>query len=145
MAFRLYLPVLLYMVGYADGVIVYENAVFQKVNEITTTRARWLVTFVHDLSPFKHFLAHVSADINSAANITDAIIDHYDGPKQESFHNTLINLREEVDSLSKTLEGIFQSYTTYRLLGSRSRRSVVPIIGRIMSFFFLYCLRIRFR
>lgn len=136
MAFRLFLPISLILVSYACGVIVYENAVFQKVNEITTTRARWLVTFVHDLGPFKYFLAQVKADIDSAANITDAIMNNFDGDKQDSFRNTLVNLREEVDSLDKTFRGILQSYTAYRLLGSRSRRSLFPAVGHIMSFLF---------
>ena len=136
MANKLCLSISLIMVGYAYGVIIHENAIFHKVNEITTTRARWLVTFVQDLSPFKYFVAHVSADIDNVANITDAIIDHYDGPKQDSFHNTLLNLKEEISYLDKTLEGIIQSYTSYKLLGSRTRRSVIPVIGRIMSFMF---------
>ena len=38
-------------------------------------------------------MAHVSADIDNVANITDAIIEHYDGSKQDSFHNTLLNLK----------------------------------------------------
>ena len=43
------LLILLSLVVSAVGVIIHENVVFQKVNEITSTRARWLVTFVHDL------------------------------------------------------------------------------------------------
>ena len=79
-------------------------------------------------------MAHVSADIDNVANITDAIIDHYDGSKQDSFHNTLLNLKEEINYLDKTLEVIIQSYTSYKLLGSRTCRSVIPVIGRTMSF-----------
>ena len=118
------------------GIIIHENAIFHKVNEITTTRARWLVTFVQDQSPFEYFVAHVSADIDDVVNITEAIIDHNDGPKQDSFHNTLLNLKEEIKHLDKTLAGIILSYTIYKLLGSRTRRSVVPVIGRIISFIF---------
>lgn len=136
MTFRFYLPISLILVGYAYGVIVYENVVFQKENVITTTRARWLVTFVQDLMPFRHFLARITADINSVANITDAIIFRFRGPKQDSFLNTMKNLRKEVDSLYKSLDGILQNFNGYRSLGSRSRRSVIPVIGRIMSFLF---------
>ena len=133
---QMHFPISLLLVSYAFGVIIHENANFHKVNEITTTRARWLVTFVQDWSLFRHFLARVTADIKDVANVTDAIISRYNVPKQDNFLNTLINLREEVDSLDKTLGGILQSFTSYRSLGSRSRRSVVPVIGRIMSFLF---------
>lgn len=132
----MHLLISLLLVSYAFGVVIHENVIFHKVNEITTTRARWLVTFVQDLSPFRLFLARVSADIDGVANVTDAIIRHYRGPKQDSFLNTLINLREEVDSLYKTMDGILLSYNYYRSLGSRSRRSVIPVVGRIMSFLF---------
>ena len=129
------LPISLLMVGFAYRVIIHENVIFHKVNEITTTRARWLVTFVQDLSPFKYFLAGIAADINQAANVTDAIISRY-GPKQDSFHETLTNLREEVDSLDRTLNGILQSYTNYRSLGSRTRRSLILGVGSVLSFLF---------
>ena len=137
MGHKFYLPLTLILVGYAYGAIVYENVIFQKVNEITTTRARWLVTFVQDLSPFKYFLAHVSTDIDKVAEVTDAILVHYNDSRP-NFQSTLVNLKEEVNSLDKTLEGILQSYTTYRTLGSgsRSRRSLFPMVGRIMSFMF---------
>ena len=77
MGHKFYLSLTLIFVGYAYGAIVYENVIFQKVNEITTTRAGWLVTFVQDLSPFKYFLAHVSTDIDKVAEVTDAILVHY--------------------------------------------------------------------
>ena len=47
------LPISLLMVGFAYGVTIHENVIFHKVNENTTTQARWLVTFVQDLNPFK--------------------------------------------------------------------------------------------
>ncbi|MES9990712.1 MAG: envelope fusion protein, partial [Candidatus Thiodiazotropha sp.] len=56
--------------------------------------------------------------------------------RQESFSNTLTNLREEIDSLDKVLEGILQSYSDYESLGSRDRRSILPVVGKIMSFMF---------
>ena len=51
--------VLFLMAGYAVGIVVYDSVVFQKVNEITSTRAKWLVTFVHDLQPFRSFVKTV--------------------------------------------------------------------------------------
>ena len=130
------LLILLSLIGYAVGVIIHENIVFQKVNDITSTRARWLISFVQDLRPFRYFLTRVSADIDQVADITDAMIHHYSGAKYESFSNTLKNLREEVESLDGVLTGTLQSYMDYKSLGSRTRRSVLPVVGKIMSFLF---------
>ena len=71
------LLILLSLIGYAVGVIIHENIVFQKVNNITSTRARWLISFVQDLRPFRYFLTRVAADIDQVAEMTDAMIRHY--------------------------------------------------------------------
>ena len=130
------LLIFLSLIGYAVGVIIHEHIVFQKVNDITSTRARWLISFVQDLRPFRYFLTRVAADIDQVADITDAMIRHYSGAKYESFSNTLKNLREEVESLDGVLTGTLQSYMDYKSLGSRTRRSVLPVVGKIMSFLF---------
>ena len=51
--------VLLPMAGYAIGIVVFDSEVFQKVNEITSIWAKWLVTFVHDIQPFQSFVKAV--------------------------------------------------------------------------------------
>ena len=58
------------------------------------------------------------------------------GSRLESFSNTLKNLRQEVESLDGVLTGILQSYMDNKPLGSRTRRSVLPVVGNIMSFLF---------
>ena len=57
------------MAGYAVGIVIYDSVVFQKVNEITSTRAKWLVTFVHDLQPFRSFVKTVGRDVYKAIEI----------------------------------------------------------------------------
>ena len=64
------------------------------------------------------------------------MLDHYSGPRQQSFTNTLKNLRDEIESLDGVLNGIFQNYADYKSLGSKAKRSILPIVGKIMSFMF---------
>ena len=129
------LLILLSLIGCAEGVIIHGN-VFHKINEITSTRAEWLITFVQDLQPFRFFLSRVAADIEQIAKVTEIMLDHYSGPRQQSFTNTLKNLHDEIESLSGVLNGIFQNYADYKSLGSKAKRSVLPIVGKIMSFMF---------
>jgi hypothetical protein len=42
--------------GLTAQLVMKENVIFQKVKEVTTVRARWMVTFVEDLLPFERFL-----------------------------------------------------------------------------------------
>ena len=57
---RLSLMLLFY--GLSESVLVKRNVIFQKLNEITTTRSRWLVTFVIDLNPYEQFLIKLEND-----------------------------------------------------------------------------------
>ena len=41
--------------GLTAHLVMKENVIFQKVKEVTTVRARWMVTFVEDLLPFEGF------------------------------------------------------------------------------------------
>ena len=126
------------LIGYAFGVFTHENVIFHKINDITTTRARWLVTFVQDLHPFQYYLTKLAADIKGTIDLTKALIKHYHDPKQDSFRLTLNSLLNEVTYLRKTEASIIQSYTDYKSLESRSRlrRSLIPWAGQILSFLF---------
>ena len=42
--------------GLTAQLVMKENVIFQKVKEVTTVRARWMVAFVEDLLPFERFL-----------------------------------------------------------------------------------------
>ena len=57
--------------GLSESVLVKRNVVFQKVNEITTTRSRWLVTFVIDLNPYEQFLTKLENDFITSGTTTE--------------------------------------------------------------------------
>ena len=42
--------------GLTAQFIMKENVIFQKVKEVTTVRAKWMVTFVEELLSFERFL-----------------------------------------------------------------------------------------
>ena len=56
---------------------VTENVVFQKVNDVTTTRAKWLVTFITDLSPYLKGMDRLERDINHAFSMVQEAILYY--------------------------------------------------------------------
>ncbi|MCG8045976.1 MAG: hypothetical protein N0E48_09980, partial [Candidatus Thiodiazotropha endolucinida] len=130
------LLILLSLIGYAVGVIIHENVAFQHVNDVTSTRAKWLVSFVHDLEPFRYFLRRVYSDILKATEVTNTLSDHFTDPQQQGFRATLKQLGKEVKSLQETQHSLITSYVDYRALGTRSERSILPLGGRILSFLF---------
>ena len=68
---------LLLGVGLVQSTLVAQNVVFQKVNEVTTTRARWLVTFVTDLNPYIDGMAQLARDVSAATGTAWQVIGHY--------------------------------------------------------------------
>ena len=59
------------------GLLVSENVIFQKTNEIYTNDAHWHVTFVHDLKPFQGLVSKIKSDIASTSQILHAIAFDY--------------------------------------------------------------------
>ena len=49
------LVIITLLVGFTRSLIVKDNVVFYKTNDVSTTRAKWLVTFVLDLYPYSQF------------------------------------------------------------------------------------------
>lgn len=118
------------------SVHIYENTIFQKISESSTVRSQWLVSFLIDLKPYEKFIEKLALDIEDAYILAEKIIEHYDDPRKAGFLNAFEGLRQEILSLRQTREVIIQTYTDYRSMQTRSKRSLIPIVGKIMSFLF---------
>ena len=68
------------LIGLAGAVLINENVVFQKTNDITTTRAKWLASFIIDLQPFSQFIDRLERDIYAASLIVEGIVTKYKAP-----------------------------------------------------------------
>lgn len=49
--------------------VMRQNVIFYKINEITTTKSKWLITFVNDLKPLESFINMLTHDIEVAERI----------------------------------------------------------------------------
>ena len=49
--------------GLTEALVINENVVFHKENEVSITRSKWLFTFVIDLNPYENFLLSLALDI----------------------------------------------------------------------------------
>ena len=130
------LIVLSLLAGICQAVLIHENVVFHKTNDITTTRARWMVTMVIDLNPFDLFINKIHRDIQNAAGVASAIVEYYEAPKKQGFLNTFTSLNKEIDNLNQTHLSIISTFTDYKSLHPRVTRSLLPIVGKALSFLF---------
>ena len=68
------------LIGLTGAVLINENVIFHKTNDISTTRARWLASFVIDLKPLGRFIEKLGNDIEIATVTANYIIDKYNHP-----------------------------------------------------------------
>ena len=65
------------LISYTSGLVVHENVVFHKTNEVSSNHARWLVTFIHDLRPYEVFIDKINMDLDmthvTMKTLTDCI------------------------------------------------------------------------
>lgn len=127
------------LVNCSVSLLIHENVVFHKTNEIYTNRARWLVTFIHDLRPYEVFIDKISHDLGKTDEIMAFFTDYYERTNLTGYVHTFNSLHEEIGILNDTYEIVRDTFVDYRSLRSQRRinkRSLLPIVGQAMSFLF---------
>ena len=112
--------------------VTHENVIFQKSNEITTTRSQWLVSFVIDLGSYKLFIVRLTNERVNAAALSQHLLLEYK-KKGKPLFQTFKNLRAKFTTIKTIQENDFLEYET---LKSRHKWSVLPIVGKTLSFLF---------
>ena len=112
--------------------VTHEHVIFQKSNEITTTRSQWLVSFVIDLGSYKLFIERLTNERVNAAALSQHILLEYK-KKGKPLFQTFKNLRAKFTTIKTIQENDFLEYET---LKSRHTWSVLPIVGKALSFLF---------
>ena len=55
-----------FLLSILESVLINENIIFQKRNDVTTSHVKWLTSFVINLQPLGQFLDKVAEDIKVA-------------------------------------------------------------------------------
>ena len=102
--------------GLTGSVIINENVIFQKTNEVTITHAKWLASFLIDLQPFSGFLDKLDKDIHDALLTENIILSKFRGKDKREYWTTIYALQKEVAYLNETCNYIVNGLREYRLL-----------------------------
>ena len=127
------------IISHALGIFTSENVVFQKTNEVFINDAKWSVTFVHDLRPFQKLINQIKNDLLHTDEIVKTITNFYESSNMTGYVETFKSLHIEVDLLTDTYNSVYDNFAEYQSLsvnGHRSQRSLIPIIGQLMSTLF---------
>ena len=82
------------LAGICQAVLIHENVVLYKTNDITTTRERWMVTMVIDLNPFDLFINKIHRNIQNAAGVARAIVEYNEAPKKQGFYEYFYEFKQ---------------------------------------------------
>ena len=127
------------LVGQVFGLFTSENVIFQKTNEIFINDAHWSVTFVHDLRSFQRLISRINSDLGHTDEIIRVITNFYQRSNLTGYVETFESLHVEIDMLTDTYTSIYDSFGEYKdlsLSNQRYKRSLIPIIGQLMSTLF---------
>ena len=127
------------IISHALGIFTSENVVFQKTNEVFINDAKWSLTFVHDLRPFQKLINQIKNDLVHTDEIVKTITNFYESSNMTGYVETFKSLHIEVDLLTDTYNSVYDNFAEYQSLsvnGHRSQRSLIPIIGQLMSTLF---------
>ena len=127
------------IISHALGIFTSENVVFQKTNEVFINDAKWSVTSVHDLRPFQKLINQIKNDLVHTDEIVKTITNFYESSNMTGYVETFKSLHIEVDLLTDTYNSVYDNFAEYQSLslnGHRSQRSLIPIIGQLMSTLF---------
>ena len=127
------------LIGLTGAVLINENVIFHKTNDITTTRARWLASFVIDLKPLGQFIEKLGNDIEIATDTASYIIDKYNHPNKDEYLSTFRALQKEVQFLNSTQMHLMQGFLDFQLLHPRPKRGLFDIGGHALKFLFGVC------
>ena len=113
-----------------------ESIIFQRLDVVTTTDARWLVTFAINLKPFGDFLEKLTMTLNESSITIGALNLRYNVSKTASFGTIVNGLKTELSDLRTIHSDIIRTFDDIRTLRKRQKRSLLPIVGKALSFLF---------
>ena len=139
------LSLMLLFYGLSESVLVKRNVVFQKINKITTTRSRWLVTFVIDLDPYEQLLTKLENDFVKVEESLETIEKMFAATNSKGilhpenfFIGAVDNSINELQYLKFSEAHLKSMFATVKSLKVRNKRSILPFIGSALSFFFIW-------
>ena len=112
---------------------------FQKTNEVFINDAHWSVTFVHDLRPFQTLISQIENDLARTDEIVRTITNYYESSILTGYVETFESLHVEIDLLTDMYKSVYDNFDEYQSLSvdyQRSKRSLIPFIGQLMSTLF---------
>jgi len=120
------------------GLEINENVIFQKVNEVSVTRAHWKVALLLDTTVFSTYLTQLETRLENITNATHDMRTQFKRNdivlQTDAFEQSLAQLHTELEYIRADHDNILDSYLDYKTLSHIQKRSLLPL-GGFFNFF----------
>ena len=120
--------------------LVRDNVIFDKTNEVSIARAKWLLSIIIDFDDFEQFMSLTCEDMKQAEAVISIALPNRENEDFEAFKNALMGLQKEIVFLKKLKASIKtevkQIMQMHKFPTSRAKRSLLPFIGEGLSWLF---------
>ena len=114
------------------------SAIFQKEGEVSITQAKWMFSFVIDLEAYEFFMSNLREEIVNTdytlMNLSLIAIG------QQKYEELVVAYSKEIKAIKLNYNQIMKELRDIKSLGedldSRTKRSLIPIIGKGLSYLF---------
>lgn len=123
------------------GIMIRENVVFRKINEISPTRSRWSVTIIEEFDSYDEIIYQLYVQLNRTQVFTSALGKYYFLKRDKNnFSKMIESIKTEVDNVGAVYRRIHSLLENVKYLTGdnhrRRKRSLLPFVGSALSFLF---------
>lgn len=132
-----------------NSMIVRENVIFEQSHEISTTRSRWLVTMVIDLSVYDQSIDKLYSALDEVNRINNVLVKFYDVPLKDKYFQTFKGLELEIINLRTAQDAV---YNNFQILSPLHDLTVIvvddhsyPLLVKLLVFYLEQCRKMIYR
>ena len=121
---------------------VTENVIFDKISEVSITRATWTITFILDLTSYDGLFQSCNEYLNDISTVVHNALLHQGGTSSSPtltpgrYQKPILAIHEELAELNATRDRFYSTYIRYKAIHSRQKRSLIPVIGDLGNWLF---------
>ena len=106
---------------------------FERVNRISISKSRWILSLMVDLKPFDSYLAELKRRVLDASVAAKTAYHRFNKSDLARFASVFSHLTKEVNHLKQRRDVVMSVFDEYHSIGGRMKRSLFPFLGKALS------------
>lgn len=131
--------ILLVSLGLGFSFRIAENVVFEKTQEVSVVRSKWMFSFFTDLKTYQGYLRKLEINLQRAHTVVDEVIDAYQKLRHPHYSSLYERQKTELNSLNSMYKMTRDEFRDILIIQNqnkvnRLKRAVLPFLGKALSF-----------